>query len=238
MDTAGEAAVREFVRPAAVAEMPPAILDIMGWDADLAKRAGVPTYPCLIDRDHVVAELYGIVNVPTAIWIDEAGRIVRPPEPAGSSDGFRAMDPTTLAMPAEAAADGKLRRRIYVEALRDWVAKGARSVHALSPDDVLRRMAGPTRSAALADAHFRVGAHLHHRGKPDAARPHLEEAVRLRPESWSFHRQAIVLSDPALTGQIAATPEYWQAVTSLGDAHYYAPIEMQGMPPPFRRTGS
>ena len=33
-----------------------------------------PTYPCLIDRDHAVAELYHMVNVPQAAWIDEAGR--------------------------------------------------------------------------------------------------------------------------------------------------------------------
>ena len=61
--------------------------------------------------------------------------------------------------------------------------------------------------ARLSRAHFRVGAHLHRSGRPDDARPHLEEALRLRPESWNFRRQAIVLSDPALTGQVAATPE-------------------------------
>jgi hypothetical protein len=146
------------------------------------------------------------------------------------------MNTTTFEMPAEAAADNKRRRRIYVNALREWIAKGAKSEHALSPEEVQRRMAGPTRSEALADAHFRVAAHLHRSGRLDAARPHLEEAVRLRPESWSFRRQAIVLSDPALTGQVAATPEYWQAVMSLGDGHYYQPIEMRGMPPPFRRA--
>jgi hypothetical protein len=236
LDVAGAAVVREFIRPVAVGDMPQTILDIMGWDADFAKRAGVPTYPCLIDREHVVAELYGIVNVPTAVWIDEAGRIIRPPEPAGMGDGFRAMNTTTYEMPAEAAADNKRRRRIYVDALRDWIAKDVKSEHALLPEEVQRRMAGPTRSVALADAHFRVGAHLHRSGRRDAARPHFEEAVRLRPESWSFRRQTIVLSDSALTGEVAATPEYWQAVLSLGDRHYYPPIDMKGMSPPFRRA--
>jgi len=63
-----------------------------------------PTFPCLIDRNHHVADLYNMVNVPQAAWIDEAGRIVRPPENAGSSDAFRAMDRTSMQMsPAQIA---------------------------------------------------------------------------------------------------------------------------------------
>ena len=31
-------------------------------------EAARPTYPCLIDRDHRVAALYGMVNVPQAVW--------------------------------------------------------------------------------------------------------------------------------------------------------------------------
>src|SRR5262249_8135317 len=47
-------------------------------------EAARPTYVNLIDRDHRLADLYHMVNVPQAVWIDEAGRIVRPPEPAGA----------------------------------------------------------------------------------------------------------------------------------------------------------
>ena len=207
--------------------------DIMGWDASLWSRASVPAYPCLIDQNHVVAELYDMVNVPTAVWIDESGRMVRPPEPAGSSDGFRAMDPTTFQIPKEAAEDGKRRRQVYVGALRDWIEKGSASVHALSADEVRRRTRGPTREHALAAANFRIGAYLHRTGHPEESQKYLDEALRLRPESWDYRRQQIVLSDPALTGQFAATPEYWQAVMALGDGFYYPPIEMHGMPEPF-----
>ena len=68
-------------------------------------EAAAPTYPCLIDRDHYVAGLYHMVNVPQATWIDETGRIVRPPENAGQSDSFRAMDRATGQMTAEQIAE-------------------------------------------------------------------------------------------------------------------------------------
>jgi peroxiredoxin len=32
------------------------------------------TYWCLIDVDHRVASLYGMVNLPQCVWIDEAGQ--------------------------------------------------------------------------------------------------------------------------------------------------------------------
>ena len=57
----------------------------MGWSRDLAERAAAPAYPCLIDERHSLGETYGIVNVPTAVWIDEQGTIVRPPEAPGST---------------------------------------------------------------------------------------------------------------------------------------------------------
>ena len=46
----------------------------------------------LIDTEHRLSDLYNLVNVPQAVWIDEQGRIVRPPETAGSTDHFRRMD--------------------------------------------------------------------------------------------------------------------------------------------------
>ena len=46
-------------------------------------EAARPAHPSLIDTRHVLADLYNIVNVPTVLWIDERGRIVRPNPPAG-----------------------------------------------------------------------------------------------------------------------------------------------------------
>jgi len=51
-----------------------------------------------------------MVNVPTAVWIDEQGSIVRPAESAGASDGFRFMDRQTFEIPRDAAEVGKRTR--------------------------------------------------------------------------------------------------------------------------------
>jgi len=35
-------------------------------------------HPSLVDSGHVLDELFGVVNVPNGVWIDERGMIVRP----------------------------------------------------------------------------------------------------------------------------------------------------------------
>jgi len=221
-DTGGVAAVKDWIRPAAPAQLPKELLDIMGWEESVCGRAGTPTYPCLIDEKHIVAELYNMVNVPTAVWIDETGRIVRPAEPAGASDGFRTMDRTTFQMSVEIAAAGKRTRSSYVEALRDWVAKGEASPYALSPEEVRHRMHGPTESDVLATANFRLGQYLYQQGHAQDAQRYFAEAKRLRPESWNFTRQSLELQEPGK----ASGPEFWAAVDALGEQAYYPPIEM------------
>jgi hypothetical protein len=228
-DSGGPAAVRDFIRPA---QLSGPMYSFMGWNKALAEQAAVPTYPCLIDERHLLGELLGIVNVPTAVWIDEQGAIVRPPESPGATDAFRSMNLQTREVPRERAADGRRRREVYVDALRDWIERGAASEHALPPDEVRRRMRGVDRDASLASAQFRLGVWLAQHGEREAAQRALDAAVQLQPESWRFLRQKIVLSDPALTGQLASTPEFWQAVQALGDRYYYPPTEMAGMPPP------
>ena len=58
-------------------------LDTAGADAGrpFVDRAQ-PGFTCLVDAAHSVGQKFGVTNVPTGIWIDEAGTIVRPAEPA------------------------------------------------------------------------------------------------------------------------------------------------------------
>src|SRR5205807_6114747 len=47
------------------------------------------THTALIDQEHLVSKLYSMVNVPTAVWINEQGRIVRPNETAYVDDRLK-----------------------------------------------------------------------------------------------------------------------------------------------------
>jgi len=180
-------------------------------------KAANPTYPCVIDRRHIVAELFDMVNVPNAVWIDERGKIVRPSEPAGSSDAFRKMDHTTFAIPPDALADLQAKRNAYLNAIRDWVDKGPASKFALSEKDAVRRVHTPSADHVRAAANFRLGEYLVESGHKDAAQKYFAEAKRLRPESWNYKRQAWALEDPMKAGG----PEFWAAVDALGDNKYY-----------------
>ena len=72
-------------------------------------------------------------------------------------------------------------------------------------------MRGVDRDASLTTAQFRLGVWLAQHGVRAGRAGAFEEAVRLAPEAWRFRRQKIALSDPALTGQLASTPGFWQA---------------------------
>ncbi len=182
--------------------------------------AAKPTYPCLIDERHLVAELYGMVNVPNAVWIDEGGRVVRPSETAGSSDSFRRhLDRTTKQMSADGLAERQRMRTAYFDALGDWVANGDASAFALSPADARRRLPVTTDEHVLAAANFRLGQYLHAAGHREAALPYLAEARRLHPESWSYRRQTWELEEPGKAGSLT----FWAAVDALGDTPYYPP---------------
>jgi PAS domain-containing protein len=189
-------------------------------------EAARPTYACLIDRDHRVAELYHMVNVPQAVWIDETGRIVRPTESAGAYEGFRAMDRTTRKVPDDVAAVTSQAKRTYVDAVRDWVVQGQSSRHTFTPEQATAHLGLPDEDVARAHAHFRLGQHLLRRGQRAAAQAQLGEARRLHPDSWNIWRQTAAVDARGL----ASGPEFWARVDALGSRRYYAPVDMEGMP--------
>lgn len=177
------------------------------------------SYWQLIDTDHRLEDLYNLVNVPQAIWIDEQGRIVRPPETAGSTDHFRRMDLETRTMTPEDQAERLAARQAYLAAVRAWVTTGA---HALPPDEARTGLPKVTPEIAEARARFRLGLWLRANGRAAEGDLQMAEASRLHPESWSLWRQAADLDQ---VGK-ASGPEFWERVRALGDRPYYPPPKL------------
>jgi hypothetical protein len=188
-------------------------------------EAAAPDYPCLIDRDHAIADLYGFTNVPQAVWIDEQGRIVRPPENAGSSDAFRGMDRVTKQMTTAQIEERQRTKAIYVAALQDWIAKGDASAFVYSPDEARARLQLPSEDTTRAHAHLRLAQYLLMQGRTEEAKNQFAEAGRLHPESWAIWRQG---AEKDASGT-ATSPEFWARVDALGDRPYHRAIDMEGI---------
>ncbi len=178
-------------------------------------EAAQPEHPALIDSHHVMAELFGVINIPSSIWIDENGVIVRPAEaaPAPPQDGQGASRfklPTDavgrLAEMGQEAAKIKRNAPAYHAALRDWVERGTASPFALAPEAVVERSRPRDPSKALGHAHFQLATQLVADGQREAAVRHFRQAHRLVPDSWTFRRQAWSL-EPVGDGPLA---RFWQ----------------------------
>ena len=175
-------------------------LDTLGADGCRAFiEAADQKHPSLIDSHHVLADLYGVINIPSSIWIDERGMIVRPAEAAPAPPTGKPRE-LNLELPPEMPQRmqemleqaGKIKNHAdeYHAALRDWVAKGAESEFAMSPEKVLARSRPRNAGRALGHAHFELACQLELDGRHDLAIEHFREAHRLVPESWTFRRQA------------------------------------------------
>jgi len=194
-----------------------------------------PNHPSLLDEAHVVDELFGVVNVPNGVWIDEDQMIVRPAEPAFPGrnpvmESFEKLDVSTLP-PDVADIMGEVKKiktdpAAYKAALLDWVDNGAKSRHALTPQEVVARSNARTAAAARAAAHFELGQHLHREGDHAAAIPHWREAHRLQPDNWTYKRQAWNFEDPVRQGHTDAYDGSWiEDVKRIGAENYYPAVE-------------
>lgn len=160
-------------------------------------EAAKPRHPSLIDRHHVLADLFGVINIPSSVWIDEKGMIVRPaetaPAPPQPNATPRVLPPDLPQRFKDIMAEAaKIRKDTdaYHSALRDWVEKGAASRFALSPDEVVARSRPRDNAKALGHAHFQLATQLEMDGHHAAAVEHFRAAHRLVPDSWTFRRQA------------------------------------------------
>jgi hypothetical protein len=191
-----------------------------------------PTHPALIDAGHVLDELLGVVNVPSGIWIDERGMIVRPPEPAfpwrprQPSEELLSQLPPLAAQQLREAQKIKIEPERYLEALRDWVRNGQRSSYALSPDEVVARSGSGEASRSRAAASFELAQHLQRSGHPEDATRWFREAHRLQPDNWTYKRQAWSLADPLQGPTDTYESDWLTEVRRIGAENYYPPVKL------------
>ena len=160
-----------------------------------------PEHPSLIDSEHRLADLYGIINVPTVVWIDEAGRIVRPNDIAYGSDLFKQFT--------------GLESKPHLDALRAWVRDG---VLPFDAEGARARLMLPTSAEQEARAEFSLAWHLHQAGRTEAAERHFLRAGELSPNDWTIRRGSMPIR--GLDPMGAPLVELYQEWEAAGKPYY------------------
>jgi len=172
--------------------------------------AAKATYTTLVDPKHAVSSAFQFTNVPTGVWIDERGRVVRPGEPAWTTS--RTSNFGGKALVTEGAD--------YVAAIRDWVANGERSAYVLSDEEFARRVKPRSASEMEADASFALAVYFEQAGNQAMASKYFAQAQALNPNDWNYHRQ-----DWSRTpGEAGAK---WQEKFQKLEEPYYPKLEMK-----------
>ena len=144
--------------------------------ADVAPFVDGITFPVLLDRDHLLSELYAISNVPTVVWIDEEGRIVRPNGVAFGTDVFK--DFTGVAA------------EHHMNEIRAWVADGTVPIDAKQARAAVDDLSDDELRARLL---FRLAAHARRTDRPEDAARLFAEAGGLAPLDFTIQRAAMPL---------------------------------------------
>ncbi len=164
------------------------------------------TYTTLNDPQHTVSSLYNMINVPTGVWIDEEGRIVRPPEVAYSKE--------------QEVLGQIIGNDRYIEGLYDWVENGSESKFVVPTEELTKQFSVRDPKLRLADTHFKLAVYYHGQDDEDAAAEHWQQAQRLNPNSWNYHRQQWSFQPKT------AMKKWFKKFKALDGKPYYAPIDL------------
>ncbi len=152
--------------------------------------AAQPTYVQVVDENHVVSSLFNFVNVPSAVWIDEEGRIVR-------------IDEGTYSKTHE-FGEGEQKisfgNDVYAPALKDWIENGSASRHVQSAAEVSGNIRSFSDDQLKADAAFRLGNLFRAHGAAAKADQYWNLAEELNPDSINFFRQNLTLTEEGSAG--------------------------------------
>ncbi len=165
------------------------------------EKAGI-TYVGLVDETHRVSALYNLVNVPSAVWIDERGIV-------------RRIDEGTYAVKHK-MGEMEFGRDDYAPMVAAWVRNGSESVYVRAGAVTLEPR---TAEQSLAEPAFRLGVYFQKQGDLQRADRYWQKAQALNPDSWNYHRQ-----DWAFTPD-EASANWAKKFQSMEGKPYYRPIE-------------
>ena len=176
--------------------------------------AANPTFVQVIDEDHLVSSAFNFVNVPSAAWIDESGRIVRIDEGTYSKvhefgEGEQAIS---------------FGNDVYSPAVKDWVANGAASRHVQNVATVTGNIRQHSADQAKADAAFRLANLFRAHGRGSDANRFWAMARELNPDSINFIRQDLTLTEEGSAGETfrAVVADY-----AAQGKDYYRPLDIE-----------
>ena len=166
------------------------------------------SYTAIIDVNHQISSIYNLVNVPSGVWIDEQGKIMR------INEGTYAKE----------HMNGAWGTNDYVPIVRDWVKKGADSEYVWDRDKVRESIVQRTPEAERAQPAFRLGGYYFTNDNDEKAEQYWTMAQELDPTSWNYLRQDLLYEEGGSAG-----PE-WRArrekIEGAG-GNYYAPLEIE-----------
>jgi hypothetical protein len=166
-------------------------------------------HPSLVDGKLRVAELYDARNVPSAFWIDEGGRIVRANDPIYARRRNRETGEVTV-------------NQEYLDAVRDWVAKGPQSAFLMDQERIASRLPALDAGDVEAAAEFHLGTYLALRSQPGDALVHFKRAHELRPDNWTYKRQAWSFGD--IVRDYGTT--FQEALKDPASGPFYPPLDL------------
>ena len=148
-----------------------------------------PQHPSLIDSEHVVAHRYGMINVPTVVWIDEEGQIVRPNTAEYGTDMFVQFHGRESGPVLDAVGGGVTTGEVRVD------------------ETVPSSMPPPTVDEERARAAGALAWFLLQRGATEAAARHFDRAGELSPDDWTIRRGSM-----PIRGEDSMGPKFFELV--------------------------
>ena len=175
--------------------------------------AANPTYIQIVDENHIISSAFNFINVPSAAWVDEEGRIVR-------------IDEGTYAKIHEIRHEERsvtFGNNVYTPALRDWVEKGDKSEFVQSVETVTSNIRELSFDQQKADAAFRLANLFREHGLTEKAEEYWNLAQTLNPDSINYFRQNLTLSEE---GSAGASFMMRRGEYESQKKDYYRPLDM------------